>query len=99
MSHARGSSKRRGQAAWMLALLVLPLAAACGERGTAPATRIETPVQVSASLTGSAVEWLSVEVTASDIVVPVVVTLAASGTTAHGTVIVPSGTARTFTAR
>lgn len=89
----------------MRTLLLIPVAtlvaaiAACDGRGTAPPTRIDTPVQVSASLAGSAVEWLSVEVTASDIAVPVVVTLAATGSTAHGTVTVPSGTARTFTAR
>jgi Bacterial Ig-like domain (group 2) len=86
--------------AWRLALVlsVLPLVA-CAERGTAPPARIDTPVRVSASLTGSAVAWLSVEVTASDIAVPLVVTLDPSGGTAHGTITVPSGPARTFTAR
>lgn len=72
---------------------------ACDSRGTAPLERLDAPVQVSAALTGSAVEWLSVEVTAGDIAVPVVVTLVATGTTARGTVAVPSGAARTFTAR
>ena len=80
-------------------VLALSLVAACGERGAGPSARVDAPVQVSAALTGTAVEWLSVEVTADDIATPVVVTLAATGTAAHGTVVVPSGPARTFTAR
>jgi hypothetical protein len=78
---------------------LLALLAACEARGTAPGARVATPVQVSASLTGSAVEWLSVEATASDISVPIVVTLDAEGASARGTIVVPSGPARTFTAR
>src|SRR5690349_11623474 len=80
-------------------VLAFPLVAACGERGTAPSTQLETPVQVNAALTGSAVAWLSVEVTASDIPVPIVVTLEANGSAAHGSVTVPAGEDRTFTAR
>lgn len=88
--------------AWHRVAAVAPLLgllAACADEGMQPQARMETPVQVSASLTGSPVEWLSVEVTASDIAVPVVVTLAATGTTARGTITVPPGPARTFTAR
>ena len=87
---------RRRSRAVAVALLAL---VACDGRGTAPPVRIDAPVRVSAALAGSAVEWLSVEATASDIVVPVVVTLAATGTTARGTIMVPAGPARTFTAR
>lgn len=84
--------------------LLLPVAAACGDRGTAPADDAPAPVRVRAALAGSAVAWLSVEVTGSGIGEPVVVTLpasgtTASGTTASGTVAVPAGPARTFTAR
>ena len=90
-----GSAWRRAASA----ALLLPLLAACSDGATQPRVRIDTPVQVSAALAGSAVAWLSVEVTASDIVVPIVVTLDATGSTAHGTVTVPSGDDRTFIAR
>ena len=78
---------------------LLALVAACDGRGTAPRVRIDSPVQVSAALAGSAVQWLSIAVAASDIPVPSVVTLTAAGTSAHGSITVPSGSARTFTAR
>ena len=83
----------------LVALSLATLLAACEGRGVAPGARVATPVQVSASLAGSAVAWLSIEATASDIAVPVVATLDATGTTGRGTVVVPSGPARTVTAR
>lgn len=79
--------------------LLLPVAAACGDGGTAPPDDAPARVRVRAALAGSAVAWLSVEVTGNGIAEPLVVTLPATGTTASGTVAVPAGPARTFTAR
>lgn len=91
-----GTSAARRLATWTL--LCAALALACGRREPAPRPRTaEVPIHVA--LGGAPIPTLVVEVTAADLGGGLVFNLAAVGGIASGTILVPAGPARTFTAR
>ena len=89
-------SRRRTVLAGMLAALAV---AAC-ESSTSTQKTIEPGrIIVTASVAGTPISTVVVEVSASDIATPLIFNLQMSNGTASGTVTVPAGSARTFTIR
>lgn len=84
-----------------LPALLLALGAACADPSTSPTERTGglAPVTVSAAITGTLIEGLTIEVTGPGIVVPIIANVPATGVQATGTVQVPAGRARLFTVR
>jgi alpha-tubulin suppressor-like RCC1 family protein len=80
-------------------LLGVILLAACSDGPAAPRGQETVTLRVSANVTGTPVATMSIIVTASDMATPLIFNLVVVDGLAGGSVNVPPGAARTFTAR
>lgn len=91
--------KRRHLLFVSVALGVLLAAPSCTQSAVAPPSSGPAVMHLTADLSGIPVARLVVEVTAPDLVTPLVFNITISGGVASGTITVPSGSSRTITMR